>query len=82
MIKFIGEQDEYVGEVHLNDDNKVTIEVMTDNFDFDIVELYKITPPVKKKRGKAGGKRRLSRKKKSSRKRKSLRKRKSSRKRK
>ena len=62
IIKFIGEEDEETGNVHLNDNNKVTILVMTDetnNFLFEETELQK---PIQKKRGKAGGKRKSSKK--------------------
>jgi len=68
QIKFIGEEEE-IGNVHLNDNNKVTILVMTEEFVFYETELQK---PLQKTRGKAGGKRRLSKKRKLSRKKRKL----------
>ena len=52
----------YLISQNLNDNNKVTILVMTDetnNFLFEETELQK---PIQKKRGKAGGKRKSSKK--------------------
>lgn len=64
IIKFIGHENEELCAVNLNDNNKVTISVMGDDFLFYDTDLYKITPPVQKTRGKTGGKRRLSKKRK------------------